>query len=129
MMRAPPRSTRTDTRFPYATLLRSGREAGGGGLRHRPPHRGKISRGLGNRVFRSTQAAEIAGFYPGGLIPSVSSRFDLRRIDSPSASYYETITSVRFHDFTIPHPRRTAGGSLHFRAPDKIGRASWRERV
>src|SRR3546814_7008207 len=55
---------------------------------------------------------------PGGLIPSASSRFDLRRIDSPSASYYETITSVRFHDFTIPHPRRTAGGSLHFREPD-----------
>src|SRR3546814_7716224 len=54
----------------------------------------------------------------GGLIPSASSRFDLRRIDSPSASYYETITSVRFHDFTIPHPRRTAGGSLHFREPD-----------
>src|SRR3546814_4892683 len=83
-----------------------------------PPHRGKISLGLGNRVFRSTQAAETAGFYPGGLIPSASSRFDLRRIDSPSASYYETITSVRFHDFTIPHPRRTAGGSLHFREPD-----------
>src|SRR3546814_19958446 len=54
----------------------------------------------------------------GGLIPSASSRFDLRRIDSPSAFYYETITSVRFHDFTIPHPRRTAGGSELFREPD-----------
>src|SRR3546814_16782885 len=118
MIRRPPRSTRTDTLFPYTTLFRScregadqdserrgrcrfdsvgrqaGRDAARGRLRHRPPHRGKISRGLGNRVFRSTQAAETAGFYPGGLIPSASSRFDLPRIDSPSASYYETITSV-----------------------------------
>src|SRR3546814_14511075 len=28
MIRRPPRSTRTDTRFPYTTLVRSGRHAG-----------------------------------------------------------------------------------------------------
>src|SRR3546814_8508501 len=36
MIRPPPRSTRTDTLFPYTTLFRSGREDGqaGAGLRH-----------------------------------------------------------------------------------------------
>src|SRR3546814_8789267 len=31
MIRRPPRSTRTDTLFPYTTLFRSGRAAGDGG--------------------------------------------------------------------------------------------------
>src|SRR3546814_10281590 len=30
MIRRPPRSTRTDTRFPYTTLFRSGRDGGAG---------------------------------------------------------------------------------------------------
>src|SRR3546814_19653976 len=38
-MRLPPRSTRTDTLFPYTTLLRSTR--GGAGSRRRPPWRGE----------------------------------------------------------------------------------------
>src|SRR3546814_13493344 len=37
MIRAPPRSTRTDTLFPYTTLFRSGRaRARGSGARHAP---------------------------------------------------------------------------------------------
>src|SRR3546814_19411902 len=39
MIRRPPRSTRTDTLFPYTTLFRSGRHrhaAGHQGLRHQP---------------------------------------------------------------------------------------------
>src|SRR3546814_16420519 len=32
IIRRPPRSTRTDTLFPYATLFRAGRRAGGGGV-------------------------------------------------------------------------------------------------
>src|SRR3546814_6888971 len=37
MIRRPPRSTRTDTLFPYTTLFRSPRCAAGCGARRRPP--------------------------------------------------------------------------------------------
>src|SRR3546814_2641253 len=40
MIRRPPRSTRTDTLFPYTTLFRSGTDDGGDGVRrcrHRTP--------------------------------------------------------------------------------------------
>src|SRR3546814_20683251 len=50
MIRLPPKSTRTDTLFPYTTLFRSGGQpgeggggAGGGG--HRPDRRGCPERG------------------------------------------------------------------------------------
>src|SRR3546814_16361303 len=36
MLRRPPRSTRTDTLFPYTALFRSGLPRGGGGRRERP---------------------------------------------------------------------------------------------
>src|SRR3546814_16912419 len=56
MIRRPPRSTRTDTLFPYTTLFRSARRARGatewrtsGGCagrgRHEPPSRGRSTRG------------------------------------------------------------------------------------
>src|SRR3546814_2368261 len=37
MIRRPPRSTRTDTLFPYTSLFRSGREAGGAAFALPPP--------------------------------------------------------------------------------------------
>src|SRR3546814_2560339 len=37
MIRRPPRSTRTDTLFPYTTLFRSGRGRGPRACLHRPP--------------------------------------------------------------------------------------------
>src|SRR3546814_19304531 len=51
MIRRPPRSTRTDTLFPYTTLFRSG----GNGLRHSFPRRLKAVTGLplSERPFRS----------------------------------------------------------------------------
>src|SRR3546814_16256107 len=52
MSRRPPRFTRTDTLFPYTTLLRSRTDQGGGGPRQRtrgflpgPPVRGRIRQG------------------------------------------------------------------------------------
>src|SRR3546814_7518668 len=54
MIRRPPRSTRTDTLFPYTTLFRSAalaparhRAPGQRGLRHRPADRGGRRRALG----------------------------------------------------------------------------------
>src|SRR3546814_973578 len=54
MIRRPPRSTRTDTLFPYTTLFRSGR-------RHRPPI---------DQVLRSEEIMR-ASFY--GLVSCVAS--------------------------------------------------------
>src|SRR3546814_2980636 len=49
MIRRPPRSTRTDTLFPYTTLFRSQAPLRGGvapaPLRRRPPHHGSRARG------------------------------------------------------------------------------------
>src|SRR3546814_17048529 len=58
MVRRPPRSTRTDTRFPYTTLFRSsddGRLAADGG--------GKVS--AARRVIHGPE--EVLRFIPGGL--------------------------------------------------------------
>src|SRR3546814_4876991 len=49
MIRRPPRSTRTDTLFPYTTLFRSGRRA-----RHRP-------RRAGRRLLRNERARHLRG--------------------------------------------------------------------
>src|SRR3546814_9284170 len=51
MIRRPPRSTRTDTLFPYTTLFRF----------HRPAHRGQISRGDGLWLVGAAAAAKGAG--------------------------------------------------------------------
>src|SRR3546814_1503173 len=52
MIRRPPRSTRTDTLFPYTTLFRSGRRTSSGArmppMPHRPP-RAEIGTGAGRR--------------------------------------------------------------------------------
>src|SRR3546814_15057904 len=68
MIRRPPRSTRTDTLFPYTTLFRSGRylraHSGGGRapLRGRlPPRPARLQHGLGHRA-----AAPAAGLAAGG---------------------------------------------------------------
>src|SRR3546814_1973671 len=46
MIRRPPRSTRTDTLFPYTTLFRSPGVGGGGGLPRRPARRAARKRRL-----------------------------------------------------------------------------------
>src|SRR3546814_3757492 len=74
MIRRPPRSTRTDTLFPYTTLFRSQRATPGGGIHagtvrgaHRPAaHRDRraAGTGAGERLAgarRRTRAADGAG--------------------------------------------------------------------
>src|SRR3546814_17163732 len=46
MIRRPPRSTRTDTLFPYTTLFRSAAQRGAAGMGHRAGH---VHRGGGGR--------------------------------------------------------------------------------
>src|SRR3546814_9623796 len=58
MIRRPPRSTRTDTLFPYTTLFRSAAKAGGDGIdRGAADGRAAARRGRGADPARSGQAA------------------------------------------------------------------------
>src|SRR3546814_13542204 len=71
MLRRPPRSTRTDTLFPYATLFRS---AVRGSLRHRVPHHRPLPRRLALRLDErpggDRQGGEpVAGGLPAGHLP------------------------------------------------------------
>src|SRR3546814_6654952 len=59
MIRRPPRSTRTDTLFPYTTLFRSTRCAGPGGTAFLPPGRG--AKVLGTRWVDSVGVLTVIG--------------------------------------------------------------------
>src|SRR3546814_14077943 len=69
MIRRPPRSTRTDTLFPYTTLFRSrSRSAGEGGLLTPP----SFSRNLGfvkPRTLTAARRAAIGGACPAAIRP------------------------------------------------------------
>src|SRR3546814_8824813 len=82
MIRRPPRSTRTDTLFPYTTLFRSNWLA-------RPPYNRKFTRGCGGMVYQKgcrpyrAPCAEAAGDSPRSCwlqvqdqLPPVSGRMD-----------------------------------------------------
>src|SRR3546814_11831563 len=58
MIRRPPRSTRTDTLFPYTTLFRS-IEARAGGAPHTPPNPFMPS-GARSALYRGTRATATA---------------------------------------------------------------------
>src|SRR3546814_4175807 len=58
MIRRPPRSTRTDTLFPYTTLFRSCRRRGSGSARRRSP-RGRLRR----RNRRSRNGRREGGYF------------------------------------------------------------------
>src|SRR3546814_4626112 len=66
MIRRPPRSTRTDTLFPYTTLFRSAPEGGG----RRPRHAGAAAmtwnsnRSRGSVARRVTCTVELVGMWP-----------------------------------------------------------------
>src|SRR3546814_19797995 len=50
MIRRPPRSTRTDTLFPYTTLCRSGKEDGSHQERQGRPRRAEVEQELAERL-------------------------------------------------------------------------------
>src|SRR3546814_14360373 len=65
----PPRSTRTDTLFPYTTLFRSGREAHGGDSEDRPsgahvPGDEADGQGGKRRQLQARQSAREVGALP-----------------------------------------------------------------
>src|SRR3546814_11432374 len=72
MIRRPPRSTRTDTLFPYTTLFRSSRRRS---AEHQEPRRGRrICRGPDGRRLRQHRVPRAAQGHGKSLKPSSFSR-------------------------------------------------------
>src|SRR3546814_20127689 len=111
MIRRPPRSTRTDTLFPYTTLFRSIHKVG----------RQMRQRGQGKILITGS----IAGFIPGSFqaVYNGTKAF----VDSLSTALRNELkdTGVTV-TCLMPGPTETA---FFARAELKIGRASCRERV
>src|SRR3546814_18418050 len=61
MIRRPPRSTRTDTLFPYATLFRSEVDVGDAGGQALPVAGGRVGDRLAVRPVRRAAAGELEG--------------------------------------------------------------------
>src|SRR3546814_17490013 len=120
MIRRPPRSTRTDTLFPYTTLFRSvqssidaHRPQGRFWYLHyvgvRPEQQGK---GHGGRIIRAQTAVADTEGLPCWLETATSANVPI----------YERL------GFVTPAEWAIAGGGPHFWGM-KIGRAACRERV
>src|SRR3546814_17643747 len=106
MIRRPPRSTRTDTLFPYTTLFRS--------LRLPRLSDGSKCAWIVDGQQRSTALARAGdGNLPVPVIAFVSDDLQVHR------AQFILVNKAR------PLPKRMVAELL----PEKIGRASWRERV
>src|SRR3546814_1669534 len=81
MIRRPPRSTRTDTRFPYTTLFRSARLRSGRNC-PRPLQNGKRRAVVtgGRQVHRCANAPRRTTFGPAGLVRSEEHTSELQSL-------------------------------------------------
>src|SRR3546814_16421610 len=102
MMRRPPRSTRTDTLFPYTTLFRSPDE------RHRGVTSGRFLFGMESAGINQSAIADILG----------------ERCADPAALFRPRQVNI----LAIKEPQRFTG-ILERTVDPEIGRASCRERV
>src|SRR3546814_20449018 len=114
MIRRPPRSTRTDTLFPYTTLFRS-----------RPVSEVAVIPAFAGMTIRS----ELSGIDGGGPRSPAGSAPQSRRSEIRAA-----VAAVGLHAVgqvrPCPHPRPFArqGVAFHALRAGPIGRASCRER-
>src|SRR3546814_19046198 len=82
MIRRPPRSTRTDTLFPYTTLFRS--LPLHHSLRERSPSPSLRDRRIGNDGSPPPKAAPSCGLPPGRLLPLYERRENLHQRERPA---------------------------------------------
>src|SRR3546814_3456994 len=123
MIRRPPRSTRTDTLFPYTTLFRS---TGAGGGRRRPAVlRDSRRSGTGRKAAGDCRTAGRAG-----CLPRSWERLQPRALAPPPATAgggREGVVTARADpEGTPPQPLRpasTAGVRSSAREPMALGRA------
>src|SRR3546814_17059711 len=109
MIRRPPRSTRTDTLFPYATLCRSPvSEVETARLEARVPV---------NVYEQMQRAARLRGLTLTGYLIATAGEDARRQVEEADVLRLAAEEQVRFAQELIDQP------------PPKIGRASCRERV
>src|SRR3546814_15331400 len=103
MIRRPPRSTRTDTRFPYTTLFRSGRA------------------GLEQRIGYADAAEQRRQMRAGGITPDADSRavnVVIRRLRAHPAHGELHVAELRREDVFGRQPVRAGNGNIT--APGEI---------
>src|SRR3546814_4630895 len=126
MLRRPPRSTRTDTLFPYTTLFRS---AGARALRHRDPGGVADARSRRRAVSPSPHRARWLGTADAaaaaaGLLPALALASDAAR-DARAAPVDQLAQRLSARlTILLADPRLTTGQRYHSLASAaKIGRA------
>src|SRR3546814_13930787 len=121
MIRRPPRSTRTDTLFPYTTLFRS---TGAGAVRH--GHQAHHSRGVRDSERRRDHESDLrADQHQSGerlLMEQDRGSGIIRRVIRSTASWAGMVAAA---NLAVTGPAHAAVAS----EMNKIGRAAGRERV
>src|SRR3546814_1663850 len=92
MIRRPPRSTRTDTLFPYTTLFRS--MLAEGFTTRQGPRAAYIHRDAVNRQLRPRRSARLTALTSGGTIPDTA---DYKVVLEPPAIIVGTVNE----DFAV----------------------------
>src|SRR3546814_11671468 len=105
MIRRPPRSTRTDTRFPYTTLFRSGRD-------------------------QRVAAADGEGAVAEDFEPvAAGAAFLVDRADKDAEGFVGVLPADKPRDLRVELAREVRIGGLHRCRAGQLGRATCRERV
>src|SRR3546814_13919202 len=113
MIRRPPRSTRTDTRFPYTTLFRSTRQTLDASV--------SISSTIANVVHSASRIRE-AMETQAQTVTGITAAVDETALAAGSMS--TTIATIRAETAVV-----STGIEAVDRSVQKIGRGSWRERM
>src|SRR3546814_19946233 len=130
MIRPPPKSTRTDTLFPYTTLFRSDHAPG------RAPsvaRSGRRHRALGGTVAKPSKKRRLSVYLEPDVMKALAAHA-ARRDQSLSLIAEAGIASFRPHDAAERRERARPKRPDQLKRPqarrgrDQTGRAAWRDR-
>src|SRR3546814_3126812 len=105
MIRRPPRSTRTDTLFPYTTLFRSAVHDLGGGLEP-DPHTGEAAHG-------DAEQAEIQGVLHAGRVEHRHRRVEER--SEEHTSELQSLMRISYAVFCLKNKKHTSPHTTYFK--------------
>src|SRR3546814_2803014 len=100
MIRRPPRSTRTDTLFPYTTLFRSRASPGPGRWQPPRPRRRRTGAGAGGTAPRAIAARTPAPRRPGGIVRHRRAR-DLQARSEEHTSELQSLMRISYAVFCL----------------------------